>query len=339
MAKIDLIARTLLMAVDAYAAEAQNVLFLRAAWVAELRDFPAANTWWMEQSFAPYADRLRQSGYEVAPQIAPQEADAALVLATRFAEENKALLARAWVGLRPGGWLVIAQHNDLGAKRLDALLKQLGGEVATVTKHHCRAIATRKTAAQDTLVAEWLAGMAPVAVPGTALHAAPGMFSWRGVDAGSRLLVDSLPATLAGKGADIAAGWGYLSDAVFRRCSAVAGITLYEAEKNALDLAAQNLAGKPASFHWCDAAQPLPGVPAGGFDWAVTNPPAHDLLEDAPDVTAALFAQAAAALKKGASLWLVANRQLPYEKTLESLFSQVRKIQENADFKVLEAVK
>lgn len=340
------ITKTLFMACEEYIpAPTVKTVFLRAVFCPELNGIATARQWHLEQSFAPYADDLRDSGYpvEAAVPLPQKQLDTVLIVASRFAEENKALLARAWAALRPGGWLIIAQHNDLGAKRLDGLVKELsGGDISTLTKHHCRAVAAQKQERQnDKLMEQWQNAMAPVEVPGTSLRAAPGMFSWRKVDAGSALLVDCLPDHLSGEGADIAAGWGYLSSRVLERYPAIRVLHLYEAERHALDLSRHNLAEYEAKlrFHWCDAARPLPQVPAGGFDWAISNPPAHDLLGSTPEVTAALFREAKTALKPGGKLWLVAGRHLPYERTLSELFTQVTALQQTGEYKVIEAVK
>lgn len=321
----------------------ESVTFLRAMYSPELSEYSHSRQWLYEQSFAPYADRLREAGYAVSPDAIETQGtvDRILFAATRFAEENHATLARGWQMLKPGGWLVVAQHNDLGAKRLDALLKQLGGTAQSVSKYHCRAVAVQKAGKEDAgLLTAWRRQGESQIVEDTPLLAAPGMFSWRKVDAGSRLLIDSLPKSLAGKGADIAAGWGYLSWAIFETRSNVTHITLYEAEKRALDLAEKNLKsyGAKTRFLWADATRKLEEA-GQGYDWAVMNPPAHDLLHSSPESSAAIFARALEALKPGAKLYLVANRHLPYERTLEELSSAVAVIRETAEYKVIEAVR
>lgn len=342
MSKQNPIGKVLLEAWEESALADGKTAFLRAAHFPELNSVSAAKNWHFEQSFAPYADVLTQAGYEAEASLALEDGgyDTVLVLATRFAEENRNLLARAWKALKIGGVLLIVQHNDLGAKRLDSLLKSIGTEYSVLTKHHCRALSLRKTTGAN-CPAEWLNALAPSAVQGIPLQASAGMFSWRKVDAGSQLLADALPKSLSGHGADIAAGWGYLSWRLLESQPSITSITLYEAEKMALDMARVNLAthADRTHFHWCDAAKPLPQVPSGGFDWAVMNPPAHDLSWSAPEMTAAIFTQAAEALKVGGSLWLVAGRQLPYEELLEKRFKTIQKMHENGDFKLIKAQK
>src|SRR5690606_3437554 len=101
---------------------AAPVAMLRAMRTPELSEYPHAREWRYEQSFAPYADRLQSAGYAVSPDRIDETAtmERVLYVATRFAEENLATLARGWRMLKPGGVLIAAQHNDLGAKRLDS---------------------------------------------------------------------------------------------------------------------------------------------------------------------------------------------------------------------------
>lgn len=315
--------------------------FLRAMHSYELSRY-RDHEWRFEQSFAPYADMLSEGGYTVSPD--PIEADGTmdrvLFTATRFAEENLATLARSWKMLKVGGWLVAAQHNDLGAKRLDGLVKKMADNRHSLSKFHCRAVAVQKQAEDFPLMQEWLSKTEPQPVEGGPLVAAAGMFSWRKIDPGSQLLIEALPDSLVGRGADIAAGWGYLSWALLKSHPAISQITLYEAEKRALDLAQHNLAahGSTCRFVWCDATRALDNA-GQGLDWAVMNPPAHDLLTSAPEATAAIFASALKALKPGGTLYLVANRHLPYERTLEELFSSQVTTYETNEFKVIEAVR
>jgi 16S rRNA (guanine1207-N2)-methyltransferase len=91
----------------------------------------------------------------------------------------------------------------------------------------------------------------------------------------------------------------------------------------------------PVGFHWHDVTTGLPQA----YDVIVSNPPFHQGRADEPWLGLAFIAAAAAALRPGGSLWLVANRHLPYEAALSSGFAHVRTVREDAGFKVIEAVK
>ena len=144
--------------------------------------------------------------------------------------------------------------------------------------------------------------------------------------------------------ADLGAGWGFLTDAALQRCRKIEQISLFEADSRSLDCARTNLAGwsgsgeNPApllSFHWHDVATGIPGT----YDAILMNPPFHTGQATDIDLGRAFLSTAAAALRRGGKLCLVANRQLPYESMLDSLRLAWRKPAENPTYKLLFAEK
>ncbi|MFT4179903.1 MAG: methyltransferase [Thermomonas sp.] len=322
-----------------------RVLFLRAREGAALHAarVPALVA---TQPFKPEAARLARIGIELIDEDALPAAafPLVLVLPPRQREEARALLAKACVAVAPGGVVVASVANDEGAKSREADLKHLAGSLGVVGKHHCRVFWTSPGASVDAaLHAQWLRADAPrriadEAVPGGGFMSRPGVFAWDRVDAASRMLADALPATLRGRVGDFGAGWGYLSMQVLARCPQATSLDLYEADARALALAGENLrnAGVPVQCHWHDVAQ---GV-AERFEAIVCNPPFHALGRgERPDIGRAFIAAAASALQPRGSLWLVANRHLPYEDALGTGFAQVRIVAQQGGFKIVEAVK
>lgn len=160
---------------------------------------------------------------------------------------------------------------------------------------------------------------------------APGVFSSDGVDPASDLLATALPAGLSGRVVDLGAGWGYLS----ARMAGLPGPTaldLVEADHQALDCARRNVTDPRAAFHWADATTWRPAAPA---DAVVTNPPFHTSRAADPGLGRAFIRSAAAMLRPGGRIWLVANRHLPYEAVLAEHFPGVEEIAGDARFKVL----
>ena len=240
--------------------------------------------------------------------------------------------------------MVVSVSNDEGAKTREADLRQLAGSVSVLSKHHCRVFWTAPGAAIDTaLQAQWAGGdvarrIASPDLPGGGFQTRPGVFAWDRVDPASAMLAAALPNDLHGRVADFGAGWGYLALQVLARCPNVTSMDLYEADARALVLADANLADTkvPVHFHWQDVAAGI----EERFDAIVCNPPFHALGRgDRPDLGRAFIAAAAAALDPGGSLWLVANRHLPYEEALGSGFGQVRTVAQQGGFKIIEAVK
>ena len=319
------------------------VLFLRARDGAALRQFPLPQVV-CEQSFRPDAELLERAGLRVVADAAEDGVryPLVLVLPPRQREEARALLARAVQLASPGGVVVAAMTNNEGAKSGEADLKQLTGLAGTLTKFHCRTFWTRPLGegADEAMLRQWSALDAPRRIEGDRFLSRPGVFAWNRIDPASALLVECLPNDIAGHGADLGAGWGFLSLSLLARNPAITALDLYEAEARALALAKENLSPVASSarveFHWHDVTAGLPER----YDFIVSNPPFHTQSRaDRPDIGQRFIAAAAEALKPGGRLWLVANRHLPYEQTLNERFGDVRVAGERDGFKVIAAIK
>ena len=300
------------------------------------------------QPFKPAFDALQRSGMAAA-----RAADAAdpsrkwplvLLLPSRQREATRALFARALAMLAPGGRVVAAMPNAEGAKSGAADLARVAGPLQSLSKHKCRVFWSEPLDApvDPALAAEWQALAEPrelgFEVAGHRVRSRPGVFAWDRVDRASALLAEHLPGDLAGEGADLGAGWGYLAMEVLARNPAVRAMDLYEADADALEVAELNLAPFASrarlGFHWHDVATGLPRR----HDFIVCNPPFHAQgRADRPDIGRAFLAAAADALPPGGRLWLVANRHLPYEGELATRFASVRTVAQADGFKVIEA--
>lgn len=319
------------------------VLFLRAREGVAMRQFPVAQLV-CEQGYKPFADELERGGLQVIADASESDAryPLVLVLPPRQREEARALFARAVALAAPGGIVVASITNNEGARSGEADLKLLVGLGGSLAKNHCRVFWTRPLGgAHDVaLHAQWSKLDAPRPILDGRFSSRPGVFAWDRIDPASALLVEHLPSDLAGKGADLGAGYGYLSAEVLSRSTKVTSLDLYEAEARALELARYNLAAfeeqATLAYRWHDVTTGLPGQ----YDFIVSNPPFHTQSRaDRPDVGRRFIAVAAESLKPGGRLFLVANRHLPYEAVLNENFGQVRVAGERDGFKVIEAVK
>ncbi|MDY6947043.1 MAG: class I SAM-dependent methyltransferase [Pseudomonadota bacterium] len=294
-----------------------------------------------EQSFKSEADALSQAGFAVNVAGAPKTYELVLILPPRQRDEARALMARAVSMTKPGGRIIACQSNDEGARSSENDLAQLTGEVESMSKNKCRVFWSASLARLDvSLLTQWQTLDEPRPVADGRFMSRPGIFAWDRIDIASVLLAEHLPEKLAGRAADLGAGFGYLSAELLTRCPGITTLHAYEAENRALELARVNLqsfeARTPIDYRWHDVAAGLPDT----YDVIVTNPPFHAQRGiDRPDIGRRFIAVAAEALRPGGRLWLVANRHLPYEKVLSENFGVVRTVVQRHGYKIIEAVR
>lgn len=294
-----------------------------------------------EQSFRPFADAL-PPGIDVIPRV-HEQFGAVLVLPPRQRGEARALLVHALELASPGAVIVASAANAEGARATESDFERLAGPLTTLSKHKCRVFWCRHEPSRvdATLAQQWQDEAAPQWIAGGRFLSRPGVFAWDRIDTASALLAAHLPADLAGRGADLGAGYGYLASEVLARCVRVEALDLFEAEARALDLARINLQhfaatrehGVALQFFWHDVTRGLPHR----YDFIVTNPPFHQGRADDPELGRRFIRIAAQALAPQGRLLLVANRHLPYEQTVRDCFAQAQVLADAQGFKVISA--
>lgn len=257
--------------------------------------------------------------------------DAATVLAPGGALERDYVLAQALRVLKPGAPLTALAPKDKGGSRLRKGLEAFGCAVSEEARRHHRFCHAVRPAAPNGLDAAIAAGQ-PRLVPDLGLWSQPGVFSWDRADPGSLLLLQHLPA-LAGEGADLGCGVGLLSQRVlgFPKLKA---LTCLDIDRRAVLCAAHNLDDPRVTIRWADARAV---DDLEGLDFVVMNPPFHDGGAEDRALGQAFIRAASSALRKGGTLWLTANRHLPYEAVLNEVFKVVKPVADDGGFKVYEA--
>ncbi len=290
------------------------------------------------QPMKPKADAWERAGFPRMDGLPGGKWPLVLVLPGKSRDETLAWFALARDHLEPGGRIIAAMPNTAGAGRFEKEFSMAVGNITSIQKHKCRAFHSLEDGTwNESLFGEWRPLGTPRLIAETNYLTQAGIFSSDHIDPGSQLLADHLPANLHGRVADLGAGWGFLSDAALRRCPRIERIDLFEADSRALECARANLRhhARDIGFHWHDVTTGLPET----YDAILMNPPFHSGQATDVDLGRAFLTTAAAALRRGGRLLLVANRQLPYEPVLDTLRLHWRKVAEEQTYKVIFAEK
>jgi len=285
-----------------------------------------------EQSLRPEFIKLERDGYTVAPTFEDVEkSSGAIILLGRNRKVNEANIIRAWNACDEGAQIFVAGDKTAGIGSIRKWVGQKTEIADSFSKHH--AVVFWFVKSGD----DWAEPDLTKRVDDYAL--AEGMFSSDGPDKGSILLAEHFDKRLGGPVADIGAGWGYLSNELLKRNEKVTELALYEADYYALEAAKKNLNATealPVTYHWCDVATEFKKKP---YQWVIMNPPFHTARSADPELGKRFIQVASSTLPSGGKLLMVANRNLPYEDTLNKVFRHFKVLEERDGFKVIEAVK
>lgn len=274
--------------------------------------------------FRPDAEWFAARGYRVGDGV-PYAA--AVVCLPRSKEAARALIARAMVEVTPGGPIAIDGQKTDGVDSILRDCKSMGlALVGPISKAHGKLFVV---SAGDSLHG-WEA--VPRLIEG-GFQTVAGIFSADAPDRGSMLLAQALPEKLGSRVIDLGAGWGFLSREILRR-DTVTELDLVEAEKAALDCARINCSDSRTRFHWADARSFKPMRPAHSV---VMNPPFHTTRAADPELGLSFLRAAARMLVPDGTLWLVANRHLPYHQALSDIFRHSEEIGGDAAFRLIRA--
>lgn len=285
---------------------------------------------------------LLQQGFQVMSHVpdqkgGAQEFDLVLMLTTKQHDETRGLLAQGLASLRQGGLLIVAGANDAGGKRLIKDFAALGLQAESESRDKSRVVMARKDAhvAHD-IMEQWIAQATWQPILEGQFISRPGLFSWDRADQGSLLLREYLPATLLGVGADFGCGYGFLSAHVLRACPDVTMLYALDVHDWAVEACRKNtaFAGPLIQCRTHDLTL-KPDLPA--LDFIVMNPPFHEGARVQNQLGMTFIQHAAACLKPGGVLYMVANSHLPYEGVLRQSFAGVQELTHEHGFKIIRA--
>jgi len=279
------------------------------------------------QAHSPTHTALAQAGYQLGG-ATPNSVSLAITHLTRARDENRANIALAYQSLSTGGILVVDGEKTDGIESQLKAVKKLLPVDGTISKAHGKVFWLSKgnTPAE---FASWIKALEP-SQNTDGYWSKAGVFSADKIDKGSLELVPFLAGKLKGDGADLGAGWGYLAIQAIASNPAITSLNLIEADSHALECADLNLTDPRAAFTWGDATNFAPTAP---LDFIITNPPFHQTRKAEPALGQKFIESAARLLKPNGVLFMVANRQLAYEATLDASFRHVERLSQTSQFK------
>ncbi len=294
----------------------------------------------IQQHMRHLALKLSRQNIPSTPEIAGCTFDMILILGSKQRIQTLGWIATAMDLLSSDGQMVFCTPNNLGARAFEKRIVELAGNARATVKSKCRCICAQKSdGLNTTLMREWKTQALPHAISAHGLISQPGLFSWDRIDAGSRLLAKYLPGDLSGCGMDLGCGAGFLTVSILRRCDNISEMHLVDSDATAVACATRNLSHVPHTMicmHWLDATtEPIPQ----GMDWIVLNPPFHAGKSQDITLGKAMVHAACCSLKPSGTLFMVANRKLPYESVLNMHLQNTEYLYEGEGFKVIEGIK
>lgn len=282
---------------------------------------------------------LNKEGFQVEPRLtADARFSGGLLLMGKHRGRNEAWFAELLSRVEPGGWIVVAGDKKLGVDSFRKWVGNIADISDRMSKNHAVSFWLQRPA---DLNDDFIKALKPLATDiDDVFRTEPGMFSHGAIDKGSALLVPHMEKIVFGHVADLGAGWGYLAAQSLKYADRLKGIDLFEADYEALEAARGNLerlgSTVPMTFNWFDVtSEKMTGI----YDTVIMNPPFHEGRAAEMALGQRFIAAAASRLKIGGRLLMVANRQLPYEATLKSLFKNVNVLEDVKGYKIFDAKK
>lgn len=241
------------------------------------------------------------------------------------------------------GELWLAGENRAGIKSAGRRLEEYFARSGKLdSARHCVLFAARGPAADPPFSLErhlvnWEYQVAGKAIT---VRSLPGVFAHGRLDAGTRLLLESLTGVNArvrpgGRVLDFACGSGAIGLALTAVCPDV-DLTLLDDSALALESARRSLAanGLTARLVPSDGLAALAEGDQPPFDWIVSNPPFHSGVRQELETARRFLLGCPRLLAPGGRLCLVANAHLPYGRWLPELFRTVQVIAADRGYNV-----
>ncbi|MWV47463.1 methyltransferase [Paenibacillus sp. HJL G12] len=164
-----------------------------------------------------------------------------------------------------------------------------------------------------------------------------GVFSKKGVDYGSKVLIEAMEIPDNADVLDVGCGYGPIGFTA-ARLSGDGHVTMLDVNSRAVELAKENAKLNGILNVTILESDVLAAVKGKSFDVVLTNPP----IRAGKDTVHAIFEQAYEHLRDGGTLWVVIQKKqgAPSAKAkLESLFGRVDEVTKDKGYRIFKATK
>ena len=259
--------------------------------------------------------------------------DKTFVNITKSRKETFFYIAAAFFITKRNGIITITGDNKLG---IDFYLKKISSllNLNFFSKSHGKIIFLQKTKFIPNEIRTWK-NFGNYTKISSDFLTLPGCFSEKKIDEGSNLLAKNFSNKLFGRVADLGAGWGYLSAKALENNNRIKQIALVESNLNSLKCSRINVPSFKAKFYWTDIEEE--NLSIKNCDHVIMNPPFHKGKKFIHSLGLVFLKTAKKILKKKGTLWMVHNKELIYENSINDLFPNYKYIDITENYKIIKA--
>jgi 16S rRNA (guanine1207-N2)-methyltransferase len=261
---------------------------------------------------------------------------------------NRRWLLQAWRALAPGGRLLLVGPNNQGIQTILGDAEQLFGNLSVLGYKKGYRIAKLVKLGYPPSHPDWatLPGIAPgtwytfyLSTPASdfTLASLPGVFSYKKLDEGTRLLISTFDNLSGHKVLDVGCGYGVLG--MYAAIRGAQSVDMVDNHLLAVASCQENI--RRNYLHNCQvyASDLMSSVLGKTYSCVMSNPPFHAGKQIDYQIAHALIASAFDVLEPGGQLRLVANRFIRYNHLMSELFGNVSVIAETPAYHVLSSTK
>ena len=250
--------------------------------------------------------------------------------------EQQMALAQVAGAVRPSGRILVYGGNSEGIKSFQRTLQKTVDDFTVLSaRGHGRVLSGRRRSDIIIHTAAEFAERGVMAVDGIQVRwvTYPGLFAGGALDAGTALLLATIPRPAAGSRVlDYACGPGAIAASLLRREPNMA-LTALDNDAVALLAVSENVPLANTIL-----ADGLVAIERGTrFNLIVSNPPLHEGVTESHTVLADLIKRAGGRLVRDGELWLVVQRRVALERLLGAAFEDVEGVADDGRYRVWRA--